>query len=231
MNVIQLLLVDDHRIFLDGLESLFSQEEGLKVLGTARSGAECLQVLRLQKPDVVLLDINMVVELSEAKGNESTDQPTHKQTGVDLIEPIRALAPDAAIVMLTMHDEDEFIRQAMQKGVEAYVLKDATREELLEAIQKAHSRQFYYSRGVTDAVMRNLRQPQGNSEVTLSLTKREVEMVQCIASGLQNQEIADRLFISLNTVKSHRKNLYSKTEVRNTAELIRFAKENGLLKD
>ena len=218
-TTIRLLLVDDHLVFLDGLSSLFAMENDLEVIGCATTGTEALAIVNSNAPDVVILDVNMKV---------SSEENDARKTGIDLIDPIREMAPNVAIVMLTMHNEGEFIRTAIEKKVEAYVLKDAPGSELITAIRKARKGELFYSQQVTQTVIEGLR-AEMVAPPAVSLTKREVETIRLISEGNSTPEIAEKLFISENTVKSHRKNIYQKSGVKNVAELIRFARENYLL--
>lgn len=211
METIDILIADDHRMFAEGLESILGSEPGITVSGVAKNGAQLMALLKQHTPDVVLLDISM----PEMDGMEAASQ-------------ILKQHPTVKILVLTMHNTEDYILPLVQKGVHGYVLKNAGRTELLEGIKRIKENGNYYSAEITSKLVNGLRQYEASALVKLST--REAEVLELVMEGLSTAEIADKLFISPRTVETHRSNLLAKTESKNTAQLIKYAQEKGLLR-
>ncbi len=209
--MINVVLADDHRIFSQGLMALLKDISDFNVAAVAETGEQLLTILQEHPADVLVLDISLP-----------------DVSGLELIEPLLKQYPNMAIVMLSMHAEEDFIRSALNIGALGYVLKQSTHEELEQAIRKTHAGDYYYCNEVTKVVMRGISEPK-NTQAHVDLTTREVEVLQCLAKGMTSKAIARYLNISTHTVKTHRGNLLDKLPVRNTAQMIRFAVENDLL--
>jgi DNA-binding NarL/FixJ family response regulator len=211
--MIRILIADDHQMFLDGIASILEQEADIEIVAKCLSGGEVIEQMKMKEVliDVAVLDINMP-----------------GLTGIDLIEKVQNKAQNAGIIMLTMHAEEEFIRQALQKGVNGYVLKESPKEDFITAVRKAAKGEPFFSHKVTEAVIRGMTKPYTESTYT-ELTKREIEVLQLIAHGKKTKTIAEELFISDHTVMSHRRALLEKTGAANAAALVRYAIENDLL--
>ena len=207
---INILIADDHQVLTDGLKSLLVGEEQLEIKGVASNGAEALEMLKLLKVDVVLMDIDMPV-----------------MGGIEATRIIKKDFPGVKVLMLTMHDEKAIISMLLEIGADGYVLKNSTRSELLHAIREVAAGRKHLSEEVS-AVLLTSTSPGKDSKLG-GLTQREVEILQLVAEGLSNKEIGERLFISHRTVDTHRTNLMSKLSVHNVAGLVRFAIENGLV--
>ncbi len=211
--MIRVIIVDDHQMFIDGIKSLLADESSIEVIGEALSGEALLQMLETQPVDVVIMDINM--------------------PGMNGTETTRALTtahPIIKVLMLTMYNEQQHIAGALQAGATGYILKNTGKAELIEAITRVYEGNYHYDNKVTETIMQNLHQPHKDTSYTATpLTKREREVLQCIAQEYTTPEIAEKLFISTHTVESHRKNLLSKLNVRNTAGLVRYALEHNLV--
>ena len=212
--MIQILIADDHQIFLDGLKSLLEGEEGIEVIGQARNGRQCLTFLKTEQPDIVLMDINM----PEMNGLEATQKVVKEH-------------PDVKVIMLTMHERADYITQMIEAGASGYLLKNSSRADLLNGIRSVAEGGTYYSHEVTQAVMNSLRKKaqQKSKQEAASLTPRETEVLKLIARENTTAEIAEKLFISTHTVESHRKNLLSKLGKKNTAGLAAEAVRLGLV--
>jgi len=207
---INILIADDHQVLTDGLKSLLAGEEQLEIKGVASNGAEALEMLKLLKVDVVLMDIDMPV-----------------MGGIEATRIIKKDFPGVKVLMLTMHDEKAIISMLLEIGADGYVLKNSTRSELLHAIREVAAGRKHLSEEVR-AVLLTSTSPGKDSKLG-GLTQREVEILQLVAEGLSNKEIGERLFISHRTVDTHRTNLMTKLSVHNVAGLVRFAIENGLV--
>lgn len=210
------LLADDHQLFLDGLHSLLAEMDGVKVLGTATSGKKLLDKLRSYPHcDVVIVDLHM------ADGD-----------GKFVTREIKERYPHIKVVVLTMDDHLENIREVLQAGAMGYILKNTGKTELQIALEKVASGEFYLSQSVGQQLAQDMLRPASyaaprSSEATL--TEREEEILRMIAEENSNQEIADRLFISPKTVETHRKNLMKKIGVRNSLGIYKYAVKHQLV--
>ncbi len=203
--MINILIVDDHPIVAEGIRKLIEDSQAAKVIGVAGTGKACMDFLRWEKPDIILLDINLP-DIS----------------GIELCKMIKEKHSLSRILALTTFNERSCIVSMMKNGADGYVLKNSETEEIIEAITEVHKGRKYLCDNAA-TVMKN------GSANELMLTNREKEVLKLIAEGFTNQEIAEKLFISPLTVDSHRKNLITKLEARNTASLIKLALDKGLL--
>lgn len=196
----KVFIVDDHYMVIEGIRALLQNEKGIEWVGHATNAASCLAFLKQQLPDVILLDISL------------TDV-----SGIELCREIKKLYPSVFIVGLSTFNQQSFISRMMENGASGYVLKNATRDELTEAIEAVAKGIIYLS----DEAAQTLRKT--NAEDRPVLTRREKEVLLLIAEGLTNNEVAEKLFISTTTVDTHRKNLLAKFDARNTASLVKMA--------
>jgi DNA-binding NarL/FixJ family response regulator len=203
--MIQIIIVDDHPMVVDGLKSSFLRHADIEVIATAGSGAECRRVLGTNSPDVVLMDLRLPdVE------------------GTDLVLDILKKFPNLKIIVLTSNQQRFYIQSLIESGIKGYLLKSADFSEILAAVRTVAEGAMHFSSEVE-------KQFAADKEKQLFLTKRELEVLQLIAAGLTNQEIAEKLFISPLTVDSHRKNLLFKFNAKNTASMISEAVGQGYL--
>lgn len=202
----KIFITDDHYMIVEGIRSLLQQEKDLEWLGHAMNAASCLAFLQQQQPDVMFLDINLP-----------------DQSGIDLCKVIKEKYPSVRIIGLSSFNQQSFIQKIMDNGASGYVLKNATRDELVEAIGAVMSGNKYLSQDAVSTILKN-----EDSKIPL-LTRREKEVLALIAEGLTNHEIGEKLFISTTTVDTHRKNLLAKFGVKNTATLIRLAAQFRLI--
>lgn len=210
---VNILLVDDHAIVTDGLKALLSDESEYIIKGVAADGHEALEILRILHVDVVLMDIDMP-----------------GMNGIDASRAIKKEMPSKKIIILTMHDEKAMIRMLMDIGVDGYLLKNSPKRELISAIDRVMKGEVFLSEAA-HGLMLSTETPQEKNKNLAALTEREIEIIACIAEGLSNKEIGDKLFISHRTVDTHRTNLMNKLNLHNVAGIVKFAIVNGLTKE
>src|SRR5690606_17522897 len=210
MTPIRLLLADDHPLIREGIRSLLGAHERLRVAGEAEDGQSLIDEYKRLQPDVVLADIKMP-----------------GATGLEALRQLVAEFPDIRFIVLTMHEEREYVINALQLGASGYVMKNAERDELVKAIITVHEGGRYFSPEVAnilaDAVSRN------TAPVPPEVSPREKEVLDLVAHGLSTKQVADKLGISTRTVETHRINMLKKLKVSNTAELIRKAIELNII--
>jgi DNA-binding NarL/FixJ family response regulator len=213
MEKIKILLADDHTILREGIKVLLNREIDMEVVAEAEDGVQALEKVRQEKPDVVVMDISMP-----------------KISGLDATKEITETFPDTKVVILTMHDNEEYLVQALKSGAKGYVLKEAAATDLAEAIRAVIRGDAY----LYPAVARKLVDDYVNRVRTIrtaadSLTPREREVLKLVAEGHTNKEIADFLGISIKTVENHRTNLMRKLDLHDRTELARYAIKIGLV--
>lgn len=198
---IKLFIVDDHYMVIEGIHSLLQNEKDIEWIGHATNAASCMAFLQHQTPDVILMDISLP-----------------DKSGIDLCSEVKERFPGIYILGLSTFNQQSFIEKMISSGASGYVLKNATQEELIEGIRTVITGKQYLSFDAASA----LRQVPVQSNVPL-ITRREKEVLGLIADGFTNNEIAQKLFISVATVDTHRKNLLAKFECKNIASLIKLA--------
>lgn len=206
------MIADDHQMFVDGVKAILSQIENLEVIGEANDGEALLKLIAVNPPDVVLMDMNM----PELNGLETTKIMVERY-------------PSVKVIMLTMHDSSDYIQRLIKAGANGYVLKNTGKEELKLAIETVHAGDSYYSKEVTQRIMdaMNRKKEVQTNVMNVELTEREMDVLKLIAAELTTNEIADKLCISSHTVETHRKNLISKLQVRNSMGLVKYAMQMG----
>ena len=208
LQSIKLLLVDDHRIVLDGLKSLFDQDSQFEILGAVGSAEEALTFLQKHQPDIVLMDYSMT-----------------GMTGLQLATIVKEKYPGVKRVILSMHDEVVLVNQILKEGVDGYLLKSIQQAELKMALRQIMDGYPYVSPEITKMMLSNL-----NSEQPAELlSERERQVLNLIAKEYSNKQIADELFISERTVETHRKNIFRKTNTNSLVGLIKYAFANKLI--
>jgi len=209
--MIDILLADDHQIVIDGLKMLLSNEKDIRVLACANNGKEVLKAIEVQRFDIVVLD----VEMPEKDGIDTALEISEKYT-------------ETKVLMLTMYNDQAFIRRLIEIGVKGYILKNKGKEELVEAIRDIASGKTYFGREVTNALISGIQSSRKKRLQThMPLTKREKDVLKLIADGMSTPEISEKLFIAHSTVETHRRNLIDKTGVANSKALIKWAFQNG----
>lgn len=207
-NPIKVFLVDDHQMVIEGIKSLLLGEDCINLIGYANTAEKCLQFFKMQTCDLVLMDINLP-----------------DSSGIELCEIITKKYPSVKVIALSTHNQGTYVRKMLESGASGYLLKNADKHEIIKAIQTVYNGHNY----LTFEADRALKYEKELQSKLPKLTKREKEVLIFIAEGLTNAQISKKLFISIDTVDSHRKNLHTKLEVKNTAMLIKFATENNLL--
>lgn len=215
-NRYKVILVDDHKLFRDGLKFVIMQIENLEVVAEASNGKEFLDIIDSHEPDIVLMDISM----PELNGIEATKQAMAKN-------------PKLKILALSMFCDEEYYFQMIQAGVMGFVLKESGKNELEEAISAILKGESYFSQKLLREIIININNPthkhKSQNEQNIELTKRETEVLKLICEGLSNSQIAEKLFISLRTVEGHKSNLITKTGVKNSISLVMCALKNKLV--
>ncbi|OTA40521.1 MAG: DNA-binding response regulator [Symbiobacterium thermophilum] len=225
MSPIRVLLVDDHAILREGIRYLLSASGEVEVIGEAQDGVEALEMVEKLRPDAVLMDIAMP-----------------RMNGIEATKELKKRHPDLPVLILSMYDSEEYVLPILRAGAAGYVLKRAAAQELVSALKAVTQGQVILHPDVARTVMDNLQAqesppappaaPKGASEAQAQLaqlTEREREVLTLIAHGLTNQQIAERLFISIKTVQAHRANLMEKLDLHDAVELTKFAIKSGLL--
>lgn len=215
--MINIILVDDHHIVRQGIRTLLEMETDITVIGETDQQEELLLLLEKKQPvDVIILDINMP-----------------KTDGITLTKRIKELHPQAQIIILSMMDHEKYVAQAMEAGANAYLIKNVSRDELLFAIRHTANGEYYICSEISMRLLKQAikvsKKTLNNEATSLQLNDREMEVLALTAEGFTNQEIAEQLFTSKRTIEGYRQNLLEKTNVNNTAALIRFAFQKGLL--
>ena len=213
--MIKILLCDDHAVVRMGLKMLLNNNKDIEVIGEASEGDEAIRLAQELKPNVVIMDLSM----------------PHGKDGLTATTELKKLMPEIAILILTMHDDEEYLFRAIQVGASGCILKSAPQEELLRAIRSVSNGNAYLHPSATKRLMEEYigSVKQGNSDTFNLLSDREKEVLTLIAKGFSNKEIAEKLFISVKTVETHKSNLMEKLQMKTRPELVAFALKKGLL--
>ena len=220
MDIINVVLADDHVLVRDGIKALLEDQSGIVVIDEASNGKEALEVIKTNEPHVLIIDIRMP-----------------EMNGIDAVREVNRLYTDVRTLVLSMHDSEEYVLQAIQAGADGYLLKGASKEEFLKALNKVASGGKYFTGDVSAIIMNNFVNGNTNTAVApkvkpiedpFKLTKREKQILNLVLQLKNNKDIADELNISKRTAEVHRFNLMKKLEVKNLMELSNKAKEFGL---
>ena len=212
---IRILIADDHGVLRAGLRALLSAESELEVIEEATNGEEALQLAQELQPDIVLMDISMP-----------------GATGIDVTRRLKQIMPDTRILILTVHEDEGLLQEAIQAGASGYIVKRAVESELIDAIRAVWRGDLYVHPTMTRALFKEISSPTSANTKDApveALTPREVDVLQLIAQGYTNRQMADMLSISVRTVESHRSNLMGKLNMHSRVELVRYARENDLI--
>ena len=217
MSAIRVVIADDHKIIRVGLRGLLEREKDIEVTGEASSADEVLNILAIHPADVVLMDI----DLGDTNGIVTTLK-------------IKEIYPLIHVLGLTMHEEPDYIIKMLEAGASGYLLKNAGREELLAAIHAVAKGNSYFSQKVSATLLQAITRQKENPEkkkpaIETPLSDREIEVLRLITQEYSNGEIAEKLFISIRTVDTHRRNLLEKLQVKNTVGLVKYAIEKGII--
>lgn len=216
MEKIKILIADDHTMFVDGIDSIMNGVDDISVVGRCYDGKSILDFVKQNEVDIVLLDVNLP-----------------DMSGIDVCSEILNEKPQTKILAISMFNEESFVSEILNNGAKGYILKNTGREELLRAIRTVNKGETYFSDEVTQTIMKGLmkkrKASKKSSDFYPKISRREKEVLKLIIDEHTTQEIADKLFISLKTVESHRSSLLAKVNARNSAGLVRIALENNLI--
>ncbi|WP_420576103.1 response regulator [Ekhidna sp.] len=204
MKKIKIVLADDHQIVIDGLKLVLSSREDFNVIGEAANGLEVLDFLKNNKADVVVLDINMP-----------------EMDGIKCAKRIKATYPEVKVIILTMYAQKSFVEEIVKIGIDGCLLKNNTGKELSDAIARVQSGKSYYDQ------IQNFSKEESKQNYTLS--DREIEIIRKLGDGMTSSQIANELYISEHTVKTHRKNILKKLDLHSSSELIQYALNIGII--
>lgn len=205
--MIKVFIVEDHQMVIEGIKALLEGEDDIEWMGSAKLPQDLLLFLKSRQPDVILMDINLP-----------------QKNGLELCREVREKYPTIHIVALSVTNQPSIIKKMLENGASGYLLKDASKNEIIAALHQVVKGKDYVSFSVAEALKNNT--PVNALPV---LTKREKEVLELIADGLTNGEIAEKLFLTVATVDSHRKNMLTKFNVKNTAALVKLAIVNHLI--
>jgi DNA-binding NarL/FixJ family response regulator len=206
--MIHVFIVEDHAMVIEGIRVLLQNEKDITVVGTANTASGCIDYFTNHKADVILMDISLP-----------------DMDGLELCKIIKTTYKEITILALSSFNQGIFMNKIMENGGSGYLLKNLSRQELIDAIKTVYKGGVYFSFEAGRIYKASLEK---NSHLPV-LTKREKEIMKLVAQGFTNSQISQQLFISIDTVDSHRKNLYTKLDVKNAASLIRYAIENGIV--
>lgn len=214
--MIRVLLVDDHPLVLDGINACLSSEPGIEVVGQASNGVEAIEEAGKLEPDVILMDVSMPV-----------------MNGLEATQELKSRYPSSRVLILSMHENREYILQLIQSGAAGYVLKDVSSDELVKAIEVVHQGGTYFSSRASETLVNKLDDVTNDSRPDNAdrptLTKREETVLKLLAEGGSNKEIARTLDISVRTVETHRQNIKQKLNINTAAGLAKYAIENNIV--
>ncbi len=217
MEKIRLILVDDHLLVRTGIANILSGESGFEIIGEAADAKEMFDLLKKSLPDIAVLDIALP-----------------GMSGIEITKKLHNDFPGIRILILSMHTSEEFIFNAINSGARGYLPKNTSRKELIEAIYAIHRGEEFFAESISNVILKsyikkartNLPEDDNNEGL---LSKREIEVLRLFAEGMTNQEIADKLFISIRTVESHKNHIMARLELKTTVDLVKFAIRNNIV--
>ncbi|MEI6852062.1 MAG: response regulator transcription factor [Bacteroidota bacterium] len=217
MEKIKIILVDDHQIVRDGIKALLNDAEDIDVISEAASYNELREKLKLQDPDIIVMDISLP-EIS----------------GLEITKMLSETYPNLKVLILSMYTGEDFIFNAIKAGAKGYLPKNTTRKEIIDAIHAVYNNNEYYSESISKVILKSYVQKAKTADslperAEDKLSSREIEILKYFAGGMSNQEIADKLFISIRTVESHKNHIMQKLELKSTVDLIKYAIKNKIV--
>ncbi len=213
MGTIRVLLAEDHTVVRQGLRRILQTDDQIEIVAEVGDGRAALEAIEKLQPGVAIVDISLP-----------------SMNGIEVTRQAAKVSPATRILILSMHAEDAYIRQALKAGAQGYLLKDADDQDLLKAVVALHRGGSYFSPGVSRVILQGyLSEDAGPADELSSLSDREREVLPLIAEGRSSKEVAQMLNLSLSTVESHRKHIMEKLDLHNTAALVRFAVRKGLI--
>jgi DNA-binding NarL/FixJ family response regulator len=211
------MLVDDHQLVRTGIANLLEGESGFEIIGEAAEAKELFELLKISQPDIAILDIALP-----------------GMSGIEITKKLHNDFPGIRILILSMHTSEEFIFNAINSGARGYLPKNTSRKELIEAIYAIHRGEEYFAESISNVILKSYIKkaksdtPDAENKESL-LSKREIEVLRLFAEGSTNQEIADKLFISIRTVESHKNHIMARLELKTTVDLVKFAIRNNIV--
>lgn len=214
MDTINILIADDHEVIHNGIRDILRSHKSYKITGNAYNGEEVIEKALQIKPDIIFMDISMP-----------------KITGIEAVKILSKKLPGTKIIALTQHEENEYLMQIIKAGGNGYLLKNAKKEEFINAIETVMQGGRYLCKKLTEQIVDTmiLRDSGNENDDNIHLTNREIEIIQRIANDQSNQEIANELLISLRTVETHRRNLMQKLKVKSVVSLLKYAAKKNLI--
>ncbi len=210
---IQIILADDHKMFLEGLYALLCDDSRFKILATAKNGREAINLIKANKDvDLLITDISMP-----------------EIDGIQLNKIVKRKYPQIKVIVLSMHKQYDLIAKLISDNVDGYLLKNADIEELSTAIEKISEGDKYFSKNIRQGFLKSMFSPNALKQTFVRLSKREKEILILIANEYTNAEISEKLYISQYTAETHRKNILRKINAKNTAGIVRYAIQHGLI--
>ncbi len=210
---IKVLIADDHQLFREGLINLLSQSQEINLVSHADNGKDAYEKAIIYSPDVILMDISMPV-----MGGEEATGLVKKQM------------PDVKVIALTMHSDKHYIKSMLEAGVDGYLFKNCTYNQLIDAIKTVSSGKKYLSGDITETLINDYLNKETEKESNQSeLTERELDVLKLYAEGKTTREISDTLFVSIKTVGTHRQHIMEKLDIKTTVEMIKYALKKGII--
>lgn len=215
MDIIRILIADDHQLILNGISDMFRSTKQYKIIGKVENGEDAVEQAVKLKPDLIFMDISMPI-----------------MNGIKATKIIVSKLPSVKILILTQHEEKEYVKQALKSGASGYLLKNSKKDKFIEAIETVIAGGHYLSQQISEQMISDIISSNTDSEKVkeeVTLTRREKEIIKKIADELNNQEIADELFISLRTVETHRRNIMQKLKLKSVVSLLKYASQHNII--
>ncbi|MBP7497392.1 MAG: response regulator transcription factor [Bacteroidales bacterium] len=216
MNKIKVILVDDHTVVRDGIKALLKKNKEIIITGEASDSSELFCILKKNIPDVIIMDISLP-----------------DKSGIELTSEVKQRFPQINILILSMYNEVDFVFNSLEAGAIGYLPKNSTQQELIEAVVAVSKGQEFFSSDISNIILRsylkNIKKDDKEQKKTVCLSKREIEILKLFVNGTGNQEIAEKLFISVRTVESHKNHIMQKLELKSTVDLIKYAIKNNIV--
>jgi DNA-binding NarL/FixJ family response regulator len=210
---IKVLIADDHQLFREGLVNLLASAPDIEVIAQAKDGKDAIEKTYQLKPDVVLIDIGMP-----------------QMNGIDATRQLKKEMPEIKIIAVSMHSDRQYVKGILEAGADGYLLKNCTYHQLTDAIQSVFSGKKILSDDITDLVIKGYLEPaEVENDGFADLSEREVEILQLYAEGKSTREISEKLFISVKTVGTHKQHILEKLNLKNNADIIKFALKKGMI--
>lgn len=215
MKEIKLALVDDHKMFRDGIKSVLSDEKCVKVEAEAGNAEEIIEILKKKHVDIVITDIGLP-----------------GMNGIDLCRYITHNYPDIRVVILSMHNNEEFVMNSLKSGASGYLPKETGHEELIFALKKISEGEIYFNHNISQTIIKGYQRNENalSEDPNLVLSQRELEVLKLYAEGYTNSEIADKLFISVRTVESHKTHILQKLGLKSNVDMVKVAIKFQIIK-